>query len=157
MKPKTNLKLTAILVILLLSLTPIAFAEKENDIDDEVNDPVHYADDIDYSEDDPEEKVFVDNRPEAYSVKFFREVYIPMQEDEKVWEKVDDKYKFNVIYFYRHDITPWAQPFLIERVKDPKWIPVFVDDYTIIFVKNSIENKALIDKYEIPKEIFGQN
>jgi len=105
----------------------------------------------------PEEKVFVDNRPEAYSVKFFREVYIPMQEDEKVWEKVDEKYKFNAIYFYRHDITPWAQPFLIRRVNDPNWIPVFVDDYTIIFVKNSIENKALIEKYEIQKKVFGQD
>jgi len=29
----------------------------------------------------PQEKVFVDNRPETYSSEFFQEDYIPMQED----------------------------------------------------------------------------
>ncbi len=102
----------------------------------------------------PRERVFVDNRPEAYSVSFFKDVYVPMQESEDVWEKMEERYQFNVIYFFRHDMTPWAQPFLIRRLKDPHWSPVFVDDYTILFLKRSEKNAPLIKGYELPAGIF---
>jgi hypothetical protein len=103
----------------------------------------------------PQEKLFVDNRPEAYPVDFFAKVYGPMQEDENVWQETDRKYGFQVIYFYRHDQTTWAQPFLIRRLDDPAWAPVFVDGYTIIFVKRGGVNKDLVAKFELPRSIFG--
>jgi hypothetical protein len=103
----------------------------------------------------PREKVFVDNRPEAYSVSFFKEVYVPMQENEDVWRKVDSQYNFNAIYFYRHDFTPWAQPFLIKRLQDPQWAPVFVDNFTLILLKRNEKNRRLIQLYELPREIFS--
>ena len=103
---------------------------------------------------DGKEKVFVDNRPEAYSVEFFTKTYVPMQENEQTWKEMDQKYNFNAIYFYRHDATPWAQPFLIQRIEDSGWMPVFVDDYTLILVKNNEQNKDIIDKYRLPKSMF---
>jgi len=102
----------------------------------------------------PEYRVFVDNRPEAYSVDFFNDAYIPMQEDENIWEKEDAKYNFNAIFFYRQDITPWAQPFLIRRIKDKDWAPVYVDDFSIILVKNSMRNEEIIHKYKLPDKTF---
>lgn len=102
----------------------------------------------------PKERVFVDNRPESYSVSFFKDVYVPMQEKEEVWRQMDKKYGFNAIYFYRHDFTPWAQPFLIERIKDPAWAPVFVDNYVLILLKRNAQNKNLISRYELPQNIF---
>jgi len=102
----------------------------------------------------PQEKVFVDNRQEAFPPDFFRKIYIPMQDDAKVWKEMSDQYGFNVIYFYRHDITPWGQSFLIDRVRDPQWAPVFVDDYTIIFSRRGSVNQAVIDRFELPKNIF---
>ncbi|MCA9405331.1 MAG: hypothetical protein KC684_02250 [Candidatus Omnitrophica bacterium] len=102
----------------------------------------------------PQERVFVDNRPEAYSTAFFQKQYIPMQEDEAVWKKFDQQYRFNVIYFYRLDLTPWAQPFLIRRLEDPLWAPVYVDDFTIILLKRNAENEAVIQQLELPKSIF---
>ena len=102
----------------------------------------------------PSERVFVDNRPEAYSVSFFTNIYVPMQEKEDVWKRVDEQYQFNVIYFFRQDMTPWAQPFLIRRLKDPFWAAVFVDDYAIIFLKRNEKNAALIEADELPKSIF---
>lgn len=102
-----------------------------------------------------EAKVFVDNRPEAYSVPFFKEIYIPMQEDEAKWLEYSQRYNINVIWFYRHDNTPWAQPFLIRRVEDyQNWAPVFVDDFTIMFLKRTPENQPWIERYELPKEMF---
>lgn len=102
----------------------------------------------------PAHRVFVDNRPEAYSVSLFQDTYIPMQEDDKVWERMETRYNFNVIYFYRHDMTPWAQPFLIRRIQDPKWAPVFVDNYTLILLKRNRRNEGLIKLFELPEEIF---
>lgn len=103
----------------------------------------------------PRERVFVDNRPEAYPSEFFNEVYIPMQENEKVWVEQDQKYNFNSIFFYRLDATPWSQKFLISRINDPNWVPVFVDDYNIIFVKRNEKNLEIIKQFELPKEMFG--
>jgi hypothetical protein len=102
----------------------------------------------------PEELVFVDNRPEAYPAAFFQEIYIPLQEDKAVWQEQDKLYNFNVIFFSHRDATPWGQKFLIERLNDPLWAPVFADQYAIIFLKRNTLNQAIIEKYEIPKNYF---
>lgn len=103
----------------------------------------------------PEQRVFVDNRPEAYPASFFKKIYIPLQENEQKWKEIDKRYNFNVIFFYRHDATPWGQNFLVKRVFDPKWAPVYVDEYCIILLKRNGVNKPTIQKYELPKEIFS--
>jgi len=102
----------------------------------------------------PQEKVFVDNRPEAYPEDFFRQIYVPMQENEEKWRELNSMYGFNVIFFYRRDYTPWAQPFLIKRLADPEWAPVYVDDFALILVRNGAPNEDLIEKYRLPPEMF---
>ena len=103
----------------------------------------------------PKERVFVDNRPEAYPESFFKEIYIPMQEKDEKWQEGLKKYNFNVIFFYRNDLTPWAQSFLIKRVTDPNWAPVYVDDYNIVFLRRNELNQPIIKKYELPKSAFN--
>lgn len=83
----------------------------------------------------PEERVFTDNRPEAYSVSFFQEKYIPAQQDNARWRELEKEYGFKVIFFSHRDATPWGQNFLAERMKDESWIPAFADSFAIIFVK----------------------
>lgn len=97
----------------------------------------------------PEQKVFVDNRPEAYPSSFFKDVYIPMQNDASEWQQQLQKWDFNTIFFMRHDMTPWAQNFLKQRVGDPEWAPVFVDAYSIIFVKRNEKNQPIIAQHEL--------
>lgn len=103
----------------------------------------------------PKEKVFVDNRPEAYPKEFFEKTYVPMQESKDQWEKEDQKYNFNTIFFHRNDLTPWAQQFLLTRITDPSWAPVYVDEWQIIFLKRNKENQGVIQKYELPKKMFS--
>jgi hypothetical protein len=103
------------------------------------------------------QKVFVDNRPEAYPADFFQKTYIPAQEDNKVWKELDQKQNFQTIFFYRHDLTPWGQTFLLNRIKDEDWSPVYVDDWSIIFVKRNEENKEVIREFELPMEMFSVN
>ncbi len=99
----------------------------------------------------------MDNRPEAYPESFFEETYVPMQEKEENWQKELKKYNFNAIFFYRNDLTPWAQNFLINRVSDPDWAPVYVDNYNIIFLMRVALNQPIIKKYKLPKNIFNIN
>lgn len=102
----------------------------------------------------PAHRVFVDNRPEAYSVSFFHDVYVPMQEDEATWQRVDARFGFNLIVFHRNDLTPWGQRFLLARVDDPAWAAVFVDRDTLIFLKRHERNRAAIERFEIPRSAF---
>lgn len=103
----------------------------------------------------PQERVFVDNRPEAYSVDFFKKIYVPMQESADAWEKYRAQYGFNVIIFSYRDHTPWAQQFLIARIQDPEWVPVFADAQVIVFVRATKDHAPLIAEYAIPRERFG--
>lgn len=83
----------------------------------------------------PEQKVFVDGRPEAYSKDFFDKIYKPMQEDQAMWEKYSKEYGINYIFFDHHDMTPWARTFLNRISKDERWPMVYSDEYVVIFLK----------------------
>ncbi len=101
------------------------------------------------------ERVYVDNRPEAYPEEFFTEEYIPMQQNTEIWKEKNKEYGFNTIFFSHRDATPWGQQFLVEKIQDENWAPVFADSYSIIFLKRNTTNEEIIKKYEIPKENFG--
>ncbi|MEN9834066.1 MAG: hypothetical protein RL011_259 [Pseudomonadota bacterium] len=103
----------------------------------------------------PDTKVFVDNRPEAYPSKFLTEVYVPAQEDNGKWRELDLALHFNVIFFNWHDYTPAGQTFLINRINDPDWAPVYVDPYALILLRRTTENQEVISRFEIPKDRFS--
>jgi hypothetical protein len=103
----------------------------------------------------PKWRVFTDNRPEAYSVAHFKDVYIPAQYENGVWQELEGEYGFNVIYFGHRDYTDWGQKFLIERVEDDSWAVVYYDPYVIIFLKRNELNGEVIEKYEVSKQVFG--
>ncbi|MCL4354864.1 hypothetical protein M1349_05385 [Patescibacteria group bacterium] len=102
----------------------------------------------------PKERVFIDNRPGEYPASFFQDTYIPMQQDQTVFNKVDEKYKFNIIFFSYLDQTPWAITFLKNIVNDKKWKIIYLDDYSVILAKDNSQNKNLISKFEINKDKF---
>lgn len=102
----------------------------------------------------PNRKVFVDNRPESYSAHFMRNQYIKPQQDEQAWKDLCAQYGLNLIFFYRHDATDWAQPFLIRRLQDPEWVPVYVDDYFIALAKSIPDNQQLINQHRLPSDMF---
>lgn len=101
----------------------------------------------------PQQQVYLDNRAEAYPASFLEE-YKAAQLDTNLWQKLDDQYNFGAIYFSRLERTEWGQNFLLETVKNKKWAPIYVDDYTIIFVKDIPAHQEIIKKYRLPDEIF---
>ncbi len=102
----------------------------------------------------PQERVFVDNRPEAYPGDFFTDTLLPMQLKDDTWRQIDARVNFNVIFFYRHDATRWGQQFMIRRLQDPAWAPVFVDDFVLMLVRRTPENTDVIAAHELPKSMF---
>lgn len=100
------------------------------------------------------QKVFVDNRPEAYSVAFFQQTYIPMQEEIEKFREEEAKYQFNCIWFYMGEDSPWSHRFLWQIMKQSDYAPVFCDGLTIIFLKRNSQNASVIARNEIPKSRF---
>jgi hypothetical protein len=107
----------------------------------------------------PRQRVFVDNRAEAYPVAFFTNSYNPVQQDERKWEYLSDKYGFNVIFFNHQDRSVGAEDFIIRRVFDPMWAPVYFDKDIIILAKRDGPNRAVVLRNELPKEsvLAGSN
>ncbi|MEK7125265.1 MAG: hypothetical protein AAB864_02670 [Patescibacteria group bacterium] len=82
----------------------------------------------------PEERVFIDGRPEAYPTDFIQNTYIAMQEDPGVWDRERERYGIRLIFWDNNDITPWSQTFVARMKKDPAWPLVYDDGRTLIFV-----------------------
>lgn len=100
----------------------------------------------------PQEKVFADNRPEAYPRFFFEDIYREMQLNEEKWQTLSQEYGINAIYFPSNEATPWGTEFVQKRIGDPDWALVYADSQNIIFLKRNEINKAIIDKYLINAE-----
>ncbi len=106
----------------------------------------------------PQELVFVDNRPEAYSNAFFNDVYKPLQSEADKWEEYSRVYNFKTIYFTHTDGTPWAQEFLQRILSDEKWVLVYLDEYTVILINKEKYGPAQtstlsLDKWAIKSRI----
>ncbi len=102
----------------------------------------------------PDEKVFVDNRPEAYSVKFFRDIYKPMQESRLAWDKISKDYGIKTVYFSHTDSTPWARQFVNMILSHPDWTLVYFDRYTVILSLTKETDDEIINKYKISSVDF---
>jgi hypothetical protein len=100
----------------------------------------------------PPERVFVDNRPEAYPVDFFTDVYFPMQSDEAKWAAISQQYGFNVIVFNYRERSVRGEQFIIRRVLDPLWAPIYFDKDILILARRGGPNQSIIARYELPKE-----
>ncbi len=101
----------------------------------------------------PKYQVYVDNRAEAYPAAFLEE-YKATQTDPVVWQKIDAQYHFGAIYFSRLERTEWGQQFLVTTFKSKEWVPIYVDDYTVIFIRDIPEHAEIIKKYRLPDELF---
>lgn len=99
----------------------------------------------------PQEKVFVDGRPESYPASFFQNEYIPMQQDPKLFAQLSKKYKFTTIIFSHTDQTPWAGQFLETIVKNSKWKIVYLDPSIIILTRKESPLPAIELERFIPQ------
>jgi hypothetical protein len=57
----------------------------------------------------------------------FTDVYFPVQSDEAKWAAISRDYRFNVIAFNYRERSVRGEQFIVRRVLDPMWAPIFLD------------------------------
>lgn len=69
-----------------------------------------------------------------------------------LWKRLLDHYNINFILFDTLDVYGNVPRLLLTLAEDEEWVPVYGDFISVIFVKNTPENKAIIAKFKQPEE-----
>ncbi len=97
----------------------------------------------------PKEKVFVDNRAEAYPKDFFSNTYFPMQDSPETFTRGSEKYNLNTVIIAHTDTSPDTTAFLAQIVKNDDWKIVYLNNSVVIFLKNTQQNRMIIQSHLI--------
>jgi len=84
----------------------------------------------------PQEKVFVDHRPEAYPPEFFEEYLRRSFDDEEYWSMVEQQYGLSAIVITNNPSYGIMQLFANRRIQDPKWDLVCKNKKAYVFRRN---------------------
>jgi len=104
----------------------------------------------------PRERVYVDNRPEAYPAAFFAEDYFPLLVNDVQWRGALAAHRFNAIVINTRDRSAATQQFVIQRVLDADWAPVFFENNILILARRFGVNQPVVNKHELPRETVLQ-
>lgn len=69
-----------------------------------------------------------------------------------LWEKLLDHYKIDIIMLDTLNVQGSLAPLILKLLDNKKWVPVYVDSISVVFVRDSENNQAIIRKYRIQKE-----
>lgn len=100
----------------------------------------------------PREKAFIDNRPEAYPPDFLQNTYRQSLISPNVFNQVDDKYNFNVIFIDHVDSSQDTRKFLNWLSQDKEWSIVYLNNMIVVFIKVNSSNQPIINKYAINQD-----
>ncbi|MBI4691396.1 MAG: tetratricopeptide repeat protein, partial [Nitrospirae bacterium] len=107
----------------------------------------------------PGKKVAVDGR-NLYEVQYIRDTAVltaasrPVVNGMPYYKAILESYGIRYMVIPLFGIDGVMFPIVAEMIKDKEWIPVFMSDNSMIFVKNTLENYAVVHTYSIPKDIF---
>jgi hypothetical protein len=100
----------------------------------------------------PGERVYVDNRPEAYPASFFAEDYFSLLVNDGKWRRSLETYRFNTLLINHRGRSAAGENFIIQRMLDPDWAAVFFDKDVLILARRYGPNQPVIAKHELPRE-----
>jgi hypothetical protein len=82
----------------------------------------------------PKERMYIDQRPEAFPADFQKKAVAEIFDDENIWKSEKEKYGFRAIFLKKSDSSA-GQEFISRRKKEDEWKLAHEDEYSIIFVK----------------------
>jgi len=94
----------------------------------------------------PRRHIFIDGRLEAYPDFFFKELFQLLHHPYH-WPEWVEKYRIN--FCILNHTNPKNAPLLIWLYHSSEWQPVYVDNKTVLFLKNSPENRQILNTYRI--------
>lgn len=83
----------------------------------------------------PEEKVFVDGRPEAYSPEFQLHYANGVFNDPLIFSQMDRKYNFNLIFLPTRYGKDNEENFIREKLASGDWVRVFYDNNAVLLLR----------------------
>lgn len=108
----------------------------------------------------PERKVFLDGRsidPRVYEESLLINSAGSASADElPYWKAAFAAYDINYVVVRRIESNDLVLPLCRAMLNDNDWVPVFSDINTLIFVKATPENAAVINHFEIPRSAILQ-
>jgi hypothetical protein len=104
----------------------------------------------------PDYKVFIDGRGLIEEVFFQSDRIMGASSMQFAgvpeWKAMLDAYQINfIVTFSVSDFTGKLVPLIPALNNDPDWNLVYMDNYSLIFVKSGPENQEIIDKFSMPK------
>lgn len=107
----------------------------------------------------PREKPFIDTRGlnlgvmTEYSalVMTYNSFFGPEPSKTKgpLWERLLDHYNINTVFLGYGDIHGTVFPLIFRLTENEKWVPVYCDQMSVIFVRNSDQNDDIIEKFRV--------
>jgi hypothetical protein len=110
----------------------------------------------------PEVKTFIDTRALNYTV--MKEYSWLMKTTESVrnaslpagrlplWKRLLENYNIKVIVFSPVDIYGNVLPLVFKLLDDDSWVPVSAQVMAVVFVKNTPENRQIIEKFKLTND-----
>lgn len=71
-----------------------------------------------------------------------------------LWERLINHYDINFMLLAPFDIYAQLQPLIFQLIESDKWVPVYCDFISIIFVRNVDQNGSIIKKSRLSKEVI---
>ncbi|MFH1414647.1 MAG: tetratricopeptide repeat protein [Elusimicrobiota bacterium] len=91
----------------------------------------------------PERKVFIDGRGAVYGGDFF-EYYWKAVHSPLLWERLAARYNIDYIVLGHNNF--WIEEFLKGIMADKKWVMVYYDESAVIFIRNTLKNRDMIER-----------
>jgi hypothetical protein len=69
-----------------------------------------------------------------------------------LWERLLDHYKINLIVLDTVNIMGQVKPVIFKLLKHEKWVPVYCDSISVVFVRDVKENREIIYAHRLPED-----
>ena len=112
----------------------------------------------------PREKTFIDSRALNFTimtefgwiVRAVDSIYRkePSPTKGPLWERLLSHYNINLMFLSLHDVHGTVLPVVFKLSESDKWAPVYCDPISIIFVKNNEQNRNVIERFRLSKEVI---
>ncbi len=112
----------------------------------------------------PGEKTFIDTRALNYTVMtefgwIVRAVDSihrtePSPTRGSLWERLLDHYNINFVFLNPHDVHGNVLPIIFKLSDSDKWVPVYCNPISIVFVRNIEQNRHVIERFRLSKEVI---
>jgi len=112
----------------------------------------------------PGEKTFIDTRALNFTVmtefgwiaRAVDSIYRaePSPTKGPLWERLLNHYNINFVFLNPHDVHGTLLRIIFKLSDSDKWVPVYCDPISIIFVRNTEQNRHVIEKFRLSKEVI---